>query len=293
MQKAVPALDPSAPGVPDYGRAIVADEVVKEFETEIGTRRVLDGISFRVGMGERMAILGRNGAGKSTLIQILSGLQLPTTGVIHRGLKMSWPLALGGGFEGPEHDMSIDEASLSVMKRAGQRADNVKAKLLPEAHGWLVRGDHEVELHGAETEPASFGEAVLAHTSAGAETASGRRNHERSVGDMTATRWLIGLEDVGADDASVALGHVGVGAGAEPVRQRLLAGHVRGKDVGIAGSDDRAENAPDGILICLIGLAYVHEHARSTINDPGSATRLLRASVLSILWRSGFAVIAS
>ncbi len=81
-------------------RAIVADRIVKEFETEIGTRRVLDGISFRVGMGERMAVLGRNGAGKSTLIQILSGLQRPTSGNVHRGLRMSWPLALGGGFEG-------------------------------------------------------------------------------------------------------------------------------------------------------------------------------------------------
>lgn len=86
------------PAPPD--RAIVADRIVKEFETEVGMRRVLDGISFRVGMGERMAILGRNGAGKSTLIQIMSGLQLPTSGTITRGLRMSWPLALGGGFEG-------------------------------------------------------------------------------------------------------------------------------------------------------------------------------------------------
>ncbi|MEO1205117.1 MAG: ABC transporter ATP-binding protein [Pseudomonadota bacterium] len=81
-------------------RAIVARDVVKEFDTEIGVRRVLDGISFSVGMGERLAILGRNGAGKSTLIQILSGLQRPTSGSIERGLRMSWPLALGGGFEG-------------------------------------------------------------------------------------------------------------------------------------------------------------------------------------------------
>jgi capsular polysaccharide transport system ATP-binding protein len=85
---------------PDRGRAIVAHNIVKEFETEIGVRRVLDGINFRVGMGERMAVLGRNGAGKSTLIQILSGLQRPTSGSIERGLRMSWPLALGGGFEG-------------------------------------------------------------------------------------------------------------------------------------------------------------------------------------------------
>jgi capsular polysaccharide transport system ATP-binding protein len=82
-------------------RTIDAVNVVKEFETEGGgRRRVLDGISFSVGMGERMAILGRNGAGKSTLVNILSGLQRPTSGRIHRGLHMSWPLAFGGGFDG-------------------------------------------------------------------------------------------------------------------------------------------------------------------------------------------------
>src|SRR5260370_10466702 len=81
-------------------RKIEAIDMVKEFHTEMGTRRVLNGVSFSVGKGERMAILGRNGAGKSTLIQILSGLQRPTSGRIERGLRMSWPLALGGGFEG-------------------------------------------------------------------------------------------------------------------------------------------------------------------------------------------------
>ncbi|MGD9804203.1 MAG: ABC transporter ATP-binding protein [Hyphomicrobiaceae bacterium] len=82
------------------GRCIAARGIVKEFRTEIGLRRVLDGISFTVGVGERMAVLGRNGAGKSTLIQILAGVQYPTSGTIDRGLRMSWPLALGGGFEG-------------------------------------------------------------------------------------------------------------------------------------------------------------------------------------------------
>ncbi|MEZ5817635.1 MAG: ABC transporter ATP-binding protein [Hyphomicrobiaceae bacterium] len=93
---AEPAPRPSG----DAARAIVAHDIVKEFHTDLGLRRVLDGISFRVGMGEKMAVLGRNGAGKSTLIQILSGLQRPTSGWIERGLTMSWPLALGGGFEG-------------------------------------------------------------------------------------------------------------------------------------------------------------------------------------------------
>jgi len=81
-------------------RRIEAIDIVKEFHTKMGAHRVLDRVSFSVGKGERMAILGRNGAGKSTLIQILSGLQRPTSGRIERGLRMSWPLALAGGFEG-------------------------------------------------------------------------------------------------------------------------------------------------------------------------------------------------
>lgn len=96
----VPAEAAEGRAEADAGRCIEAFDLVKEFHTEVGVRRVLDGVSFRVGVGERMAVLGRNGAGKSTLIQILSGLQRPTRGSIHRGLRMSWPLALGGGFEG-------------------------------------------------------------------------------------------------------------------------------------------------------------------------------------------------
>ncbi len=81
-------------------RAIVVQDLVKEYPTESGKRRVLDGINFRCGPGERIAFLGGNGAGKSTLIKLMAGLVLPTSGLIHRGLYMSWPLALGGGFEG-------------------------------------------------------------------------------------------------------------------------------------------------------------------------------------------------
>ncbi len=81
-------------------RAIVATDLVKDVRTEHGPRRILDGISFRVGPGERLAVLGRNGAGKSTLIQLLAGLQRPSGGHIHRGLSLSWPLGLSGGFAG-------------------------------------------------------------------------------------------------------------------------------------------------------------------------------------------------
>ena len=77
---------------------IVIDNIVKDYETNIGIRRILDGISFTVDPGKKIAILGRNGAGKSTLVKIIGGVEPPTSGRIVRGMSMSWPLALSGGF---------------------------------------------------------------------------------------------------------------------------------------------------------------------------------------------------
>lgn len=79
---------------------IAAINLCKEFRTPIGSRQVLRNISFSVEPGERMAILGRNGAGKSTLIKILAGVLEPSSGSIHMGMSLSWPLALAGGFDG-------------------------------------------------------------------------------------------------------------------------------------------------------------------------------------------------
>jgi capsular polysaccharide transport system ATP-binding protein len=98
LQTDIVGAPATAPELPK-GRVEVID-LVKEFHTHKGRVRVLDNISFSVGMGERFAILGRNGAGKSTLIKLLSGLLRPTSGRIERGLSLSWPLALAGGFEG-------------------------------------------------------------------------------------------------------------------------------------------------------------------------------------------------
>ncbi len=50
---------------------------------EYTTRTALDDISFRVEPGESVAYLGPNGAGKSTTIKILTGILVPTTGIVH------------------------------------------------------------------------------------------------------------------------------------------------------------------------------------------------------------------
>ena len=48
-------------------------------------RRVLDGVSLRVGAGEFAAVLGANGAGKSSLLKIASGYARPDVGRVMLG----------------------------------------------------------------------------------------------------------------------------------------------------------------------------------------------------------------
>jgi capsular polysaccharide transport system ATP-binding protein len=96
MAAAAPAETRPEPQV----RAVRIERLVKEYHTRIGLRRVLDGISFEVCEGEKIAVLGRNGSGKSTLIKLIGGVEYPTSGTIQRNLRLSWPLAFSGGVSG-------------------------------------------------------------------------------------------------------------------------------------------------------------------------------------------------
>lgn len=79
---------------------ITLENVTKIYSTRSGNNTVLNNISLTLNRGEKIGILGRNGSGKSTLIRLLSGAERPTSGRIHRGMKISWPLAFGGAFQG-------------------------------------------------------------------------------------------------------------------------------------------------------------------------------------------------
>jgi capsular polysaccharide transport system ATP-binding protein len=81
---------------------ITVTGVCKDYhsETRRTLNRVLSNISFAIGPGEKIAVLGRNGAGKSTLIRLLGGIELPTSGTIERNMSVSWPVGLTGGIGG-------------------------------------------------------------------------------------------------------------------------------------------------------------------------------------------------
>ena len=55
---------------------------VENVSKSFGANRALNPVSFQIGRGEVVAIVGRSGSGKSTLLRLIAGLDEPTTGRI-------------------------------------------------------------------------------------------------------------------------------------------------------------------------------------------------------------------
>ncbi len=61
---------------------IALQQVVKNYHTPVGEYTALKGIDLAINRGEFVAILGKSGSGKSTLINMITGIDRPTSGAV-------------------------------------------------------------------------------------------------------------------------------------------------------------------------------------------------------------------
>ncbi|GAC1595933.1 MAG: ABC-F family ATP-binding cassette domain-containing protein [Acidimicrobiales bacterium] len=79
-------MDVRLPAPPPSGRvSLEVDSLAKSY----GGPAVFDDVTFDVGRGERLLVLGLNGAGKTSLLRILAGVTEPTAGSVHAGHGVS------------------------------------------------------------------------------------------------------------------------------------------------------------------------------------------------------------
>jgi putative ABC transport system ATP-binding protein len=64
------------------GHLVDLRQVVKTFESAAGVFTALKGIDMKVGAGEFLSIVGKSGSGKSTLINMIAGIDRPTSGEV-------------------------------------------------------------------------------------------------------------------------------------------------------------------------------------------------------------------
>ncbi len=81
MNQQVPAIsDTTANRQPDD--AIQTQQLIKVYKTAAGDYTALKGIDLRVQHGEFATVLGKSGAGKSTMVNLITGIDRPTSGEV-------------------------------------------------------------------------------------------------------------------------------------------------------------------------------------------------------------------
>lgn len=66
--------------VSEASAVLRAERLTKQVNSPEGLLTIVDDVSFSIGEGETVAIVGASGAGKSTLLALLAGLDTPTSG---------------------------------------------------------------------------------------------------------------------------------------------------------------------------------------------------------------------
>jgi branched-chain amino acid transport system ATP-binding protein len=138
-----------------------------------GPTTVLDGLSFEVGGGERLAMIGRNGVGKTTALRAIMGLLPLRSGqVIFKGQDVSALMPhqraeLGLGYVPQTRDifpsLTVEENLLAGLKRRPRSALDEAYALFPRLAE--RRNNGGTQLSGGEQQMLSVARALLGRPS--------------------------------------------------------------------------------------------------------------------------------
>jgi lipopolysaccharide export system ATP-binding protein len=139
--------------------AIEARDLVKEYNK----RRVVNGVSLRVGPGEVVGLLGPNGAGKTTTFYMIVGLERPKSGTIAIGgqdvtnLPMHMRARFGLSYLAQEpsvfRKLSVEDNIKAILElRPGKKSDRDEKcrQLLEEFDLYRLRTQKGYMLSGGE-----------------------------------------------------------------------------------------------------------------------------------------------
>ena len=108
---------------------------VTDLEVRAGARLLMEHVSFRVGPGDRVGLVGRNGAGKTTLTKILAGESLPAAGTVTRTGEIGYL---------PQDSKSGDPEQLSLHRVLSARGLDDAVRRLREAEQEMGSDDEAV-----------------------------------------------------------------------------------------------------------------------------------------------------
>jgi lipopolysaccharide export system ATP-binding protein len=137
---------------------------VTDLEKSYGRRKVVNGVSFRVGLGEIVGLLGPNGAGKSTSFRMTCGLVIPDRGRVLLGGQdvTMWPMFRrardgGMGYLAQESSvfrkLSVEQNILSMLELLGVGRRERRARcneLLEQFDITHIRKSRASKLSGGE-----------------------------------------------------------------------------------------------------------------------------------------------
>lgn len=137
---------------------------VVDIEKSYGRRKVVNGVSFRVGPAEIVGLLGPNGAGKSTSFRMTCGIVIPDRGriILNERDVTDWPMFLrakegGMGYLAQESSvfrkLTVEQNITSMLELLGVSRKERKARceqLLEEFDIKHIRRSKAAKLSGGE-----------------------------------------------------------------------------------------------------------------------------------------------